>query len=190
MKKNLLSLIIFLSLSMVTFGVSAFDGSTPINWEVSGTIANVQFAIPLPTGGFGLVPGVLIDIFPRGAPGEAHITVAGIPGEPILTSTAECGNHFMLPFVNDDLVATFADQSMLFATLDPALGGWVCLFNSGASAEPLPPAVFHLEITGGTGRYEGVTGQLTGTFMGILLGTNASGALLAETGTIVGTINR
>ena len=47
MKKNLLSLIIFLSLSMVTFGVSAFDGSTPINWEVSGTIANVQFAIPL-----------------------------------------------------------------------------------------------------------------------------------------------
>jgi hypothetical protein len=113
--------------------------------------------------------------------------VVGIPGELIFAPTDACGNHFTLPFVNDDLVATFADQSMLFATPDR---GWVSIFNPAAVNEPVPPAVFHLEITGGTERYEGVTGQLTGTFIGAPPGPNASGALLWETGRIVGTINR
>jgi hypothetical protein len=80
--------------------------------------------------------------------------------------------------VKNDAVVTFEDQSMLFAILED---GYLCIGNV--------PAVFELNIIGGTGKYSNVTGgRWTGTFFTIPFG--ASGSFFAETGSIVGEIYR
>jgi len=155
--------------------LSGPDGSTPINWKVSGTLAQVWFA-PDPMGS-AQQPGFLINIVAKGAPGNAQIIVVGwAKNEPPLPSD-DCNGDLKVEFDKDDLIATFPDQSMFFAKLNE---GWLCIGPD--------PAEFHLDIVGGTGRFEGATGNLTGTFQGIRFGD--SGALLAETGTIVGEIFR
>jgi hypothetical protein len=85
-------------------------------------------------------------------------------------------------FAEDDMVITFHDLSMVFATMDKEQESFLCL-------QPPPQlAVAHMIIIGGTGKYEGASGEFTGTFQGQQVGE--SGALDAETGTIKGWIER
>jgi len=156
---------------------------TSIDWNVSGTVAYVTFAYPIDVPPFiQSQNGFLVNAVATGAPENVQFTVTGWtgpPSDPSSTST-ECDPYPQLASLKNDFVATFADQSMIFATLDPDLGGYVC-------QGPIP-AVFNMIITGGTGRFEGATGNFTGTFNAFPVGPPVSspGALLAETGTIVG----
>jgi len=165
-------------------GVPDSSGGMPIQWKVVGTIVYTQFDIPpaSPAGSMDFVPGVMIDIFAKGAPGNAQIKVVAIANEVVDDPNDECGVFPKLLIAEADLVATFADQSMLFATFDREKGGYLCL-------EPPP---LHDEnnmiITGGTGRFEGASGSFVGRFLSQPVG--ASGALVTEYGTIEGWIQR
>jgi hypothetical protein len=194
MSKRILVVVIaataFLATSLV--GVAASGGfwgdgyrhhrkNIPVNWRVSGTVASVVFYLPDTTPPFyELQPGILVNAVTTGTPGNAQFTVVGwtAPEPP-----DECGAFDQFMSLRNDFVATFADQSMLFATLDPDLGGYVC---NG----PLP-SVFNMIITGGTGRFEGAGGHFQGKFDGYPIGPPVNllpGALLGETGTIEGEI--
>jgi hypothetical protein len=150
------------------------EGRTQINWEVAGTIAIVQ--LPLTAAGPG--PGFLIDAFVNGAPGRAQFRVlsAGM-GAPVSIPECEGPGQY---FAYNDMVVTFEDRSMLFAELDSVGGGWSCFTGK--------PAVANMKITGGTGRYKSAEGQFQGVFDTPFMGE--TGALLAETGTIKGWIDR
>jgi len=155
-------------------------GEIPINWRVAGTIAYVELA-PLPDPS-KTVPGIIIDIVAKGAPGKAKIKVIGIADGIIQDPDLDCEGYPKLAFAEDDMVVTFEDQSMLFATMDTTKKSFLCL-------QPPPQlALAHMIIFDGTGKYEGAEGHLTGTFQGQQVGE--SGALGAETGTIKGWIER
>lgn len=155
-------------------------GNIPINWRVAGTIVNVQLAIPTAQG-LLTPPASLIQAFVKGSPGNAQFIVVGIPNE-FQSSLGMCGDGPGQTFAFNDMVITFADQSMLFAKPGPA-GGWVCFQLNGTVT-----AVANMTIIGGTGRYEGAAGEFVGEFLGRPVGD--SGALAAETGTIEGWIER
>jgi len=158
------------------WGFRHHQGKTRINWEVSGTIVGVQVESPSPTGYSG--SGLLIDAFLKGAPGKAQFRVLAASTSPP-EDIPECfgfGQYFDF----DDMVITFEDLSMIFAKMDPDLRGWSCFTGE--------PAVANMVITGGTGRYKDAQGQYQGIFEGFGIGD--SGALVAETGTIKGWIER
>ncbi len=165
-------------LTLAIGGIAARAGSTPIDWKAAGTIANVQLAIP---PFFEPVPGFLIHAAVAGAPGAAEFTVVTVPGSP----SDQCGDNFGQSVLQNDMVITFPDQSMIFAKLNPAAGkgAWICFTGPDTVA-----AVANMTITGGTGRFEGAEGNFVGKFVGRQVG--ASGALAAETGTIEGSIER
>jgi len=150
------------------------DGKTPIDWEVAGTIVIVQ----LPMTPAGPAPGFLIDAFVKGAPGKARFRVLSV-GQGVPTDIPECKGPGQY-FGSNDMVITFEDQSMLFARMDAAFSSWSCFTGE--------PAVANMVITGGTGKYESAEGNFQGVFDTPFLGD--SGALLAETGTIKGWIER
>lgn len=163
------------------------NAATPasINWKVSGTVAYVTFAYAIDVPPFiQSQNGFLVNAVATGEPENVQFTATGWTGPPTdnTSTSTECDPYPQMASLKNDFVATFADQSMIFATLDPDLGGYVCL-------GPIP-AEFNMIITGGTGRFEGATGQFTGTFNAYPIGPPVSslGALLAETGTIVGEI--
>ena len=179
MAKRIL-IVVVVAVAVLATGIvadTAYGGNIPINWRVSGTIVFVQFAIPTATG-IDNTPGLMIDAFLKGEPSRAQFRVlaaATRPPEPI----PECfgdGQYFDF----DDMVTTFEDLSMLFAKMDPDLRGWTCFTGE--------PAVANMVITGGTGRYKDAQGQYQGIFEGTTIGD--SGALIAETGTIKGWIER
>ena len=172
-------IVVLVVVAVLAIGIvtdTAYSGSIPVNWKVSGVISYVQFFPPV-----AQPPdvGILIDIVAKGAPADAVAKVVGIPGRRISGPSPNCGDLEEIPFLENDMVVTFEDQSMLFAILKPGKG-YICIGQE--------PAVFVLDIVGGTGEYEGATGTLTSTFMGQQVGT--SGILWAQTGTIVGEIVR
>ena len=156
-------------------------GEIPINWRVAGTIAYVELA-PLPDPS-KTVPGIIIDIVAEGAPGKAKSKVIGIAYEVVPDTDGDCEGASKLLFFQDDMVVTFEDQSMLFATMDTTKESFLCFLDT-----PTQLAVAHMKIIGGTGKYEGASGEFTGNFEGQQVG--ASGALGAETGTIKGWLER
>ena len=149
-------------------------GKATIDWEVAGTIAVVQ----LPLTPVGPVPGFLIDAFVMGAPGKAQFRVLSVgAGAPVFIPECEGPGQY---FAYNDMVITFEDRSMLFAGKSDESPSWSCFTGK--------PAVANMKITGGTGRYESAEGQFQGVFDTPYMGE--SGALLAETGTIKGWVNR
>ncbi len=166
------------------------QGKTRINWEVSGTIVNAQlwFIPPVPPGTepdpLVYLPGILIDAYLKGAPGKAQFRVLAAASAEGPVIIPECLGDGSNPdgqyFAFDDMVIIFEDLSMLFAKMNPDLKGWLCFTGE--------PAVANMEITGGTGRYKDAGGQFQGIFEGTPIGD--SGALIAETGTIKGWIER
>jgi hypothetical protein len=160
MSKRVL-LVLLLAVSVLTTGIvadTAYGGSIPINWRVSGTIVNVQLWIPTATG-LDNVPGSLIQAFLKGAPGKAQFTVIGIPTD-FNPTHPECDGVPGQNFSPNDMVITFADLSMIFAEIGPD-GGWVCFQLDGTVT-----AVANMTITGGTGKYEDAGGEFIGEFKG------------------------
>lgn len=165
-------------------GVPDSSGGMPIHWKVVGSVVYTQFDIPTnsPTDPIAFVPGVTIDIVAKGAPGDAQIKVVAVGDGVVDDPTDECGVFPKLTVAEADMVAVFADQSMLFATIDKEKGGFLCL-------EPPPTHdENHMLIIGGTGRFTGATGNFVGQFLSEPVG--ASGALMVEQGTIEGWIQR
>ncbi len=183
MSKKILALVVIATavLSTAIGGGTVCAESTPIDWKVAGTIANVQLTPPF----VAPAPGFLIRAVVDGAPGTAEFTVVSGPGDPVLPPSDKCGSNFGQMFLQNDMVITFPDRSMIFAKLDPAPagGGWICFTGVGTVT-----AEAHMVITGGTGKYEKAGGEFVGRFAGAQVGT--SGALSAETGTIEGWIER
>lgn len=186
MSKRVLIIVVAAALALAggVAGNSAYGGSTPVNWTVAGTIVNVlvpDFTAVPPAPPFK--PGFLIHAFIKGAPGNAQFTVLGFPGIPS-GSLGQCGGGPGQLFSPNDMVIMFADLSMIFAE-EAEEGGWVC-FPSPVG-DPVT-AVSNMTVTGGTGRFEGATGEFVGEFVSFPVGD--SGAVIAETGTIKGWIDR
>ena len=176
MTKRIL-IVVVVAFAVLATGIvadTAYSGSKPINWRVSGTIVGLQLAPPTGVPG----PGLMIDAFLKGAPGKAQFRVLAASTSPpeFIPECFGVGQYFDF----DDLVTTFEDLSMLFAKQDPDNPGWNCFTEE--------PAVANMVITGGTGRYKDAQGQYQGIFEGTTIGD--SGALIAETGTIKGWIER
>ena len=160
------------------------DGRTvDVNWRISGTfITGVQV---LPPGPPGTEPksATWIDVKANGRPGRADIRVVGLGG--LIPSDPDCGScpagFTAFGAVSNPFVATFhKDGSQLYADLDPEGCALICLnFVTGASE-----GEEELVITGGTGKFEGATGNLLISFETQPIGPSFS----AETGQIVGTI--
>jgi hypothetical protein len=157
----------------------AHSGSIPINWSVSGTLAYVWLAIPTQVG-IDNAPGIMIQADLKGAPSKAHFTVISIGNEPGYLT--DCGPGPGQTFASNDMIITFEDLSMLFAKLGDD-GGLICFQTDGTAT-----AVANMTIIGGTGKYQDASGEFIGKFKGYPVGI--SGALAAETGTIVGEIVR
>lgn len=179
MSKRILIVVAVAAVVLATSIVAdtAYGGDVPINWRVSGTIVGIQVTKLSPTGYEG--PAFLIDAFLKGEPGNAQFRLVAAMEEYPTDYIPDCegpGQFFQF----DDMVIIFSDLSMLYAAMDPDLKAWMCF--TGA------PAVANLEIIGGTGRYEGAEGSFQGTFGGFNF--PASGAFIAEFGTIEGVIER
>jgi len=184
MSKRILIVVVvavaFLATGMVvdtaSGGGDGHKGKIPINWKVSGTIANTFF---YPTGGSPdpPLPGLLIQAVLKGAPGNGQFTITSVGNYP--GYVPEC-NGLGQTFAHNDTVVILDDLSMIFAKLQT---GWVC-FNADYTVS----AEAHMIITGGTGKYMGASGYFEGHFLGQSVGT--SGFLAAETGNIEGEIYR
>ncbi len=162
-------------------------GNIPINWRVAGTITYVElyspYVEPLSDSTFPTVQGTIIDIVTKGKPFGARSKVIGIANGVVPDTEGDCVEDFKLLFEYDDMIVTFPDLSMLFATGKDDPPGFHCFLD------PFPQlAVAHMKIIGGTGKYAGASGEYTGTFRGGPVGE--SGTLGYETGTIVGEIVR
>ena len=163
----------------------------PINWRVAGTIAYVElyspYVDPLPDFTFPTVQGTMIDIVTKGVPFGARSKVIGIANGVVPDTEEEddfCEADLKLLFAYDDMIVTFPDLSMLFATMDDTKPpGFHCFLDSFPQL-----AVAHMKIIGGTGKYAEASGEYTGTFHGGPVGE--SGTLGYETGTIKGWIER
>ena len=153
----------------------AYGGDIPIHWKVSGTIANVIFYPS--TNPTVRQPGLLIQAAVKGSPGNGQFTITSIANQPGYVS--ECNGPGQT-FAHNDMVITMDSLSIIFAKLE---AGWLC-FNANGTVS----AEAHMIITGGTGKYDGASGNFMGIFEGQSVGT--SGFLAAETGTIVGEIYR
>lgn len=164
--------------AVVATGVAfdtAYGGSIPIKWKVSGTITNTfVYSVMAPTTP---VPALMIQAVVKGAPGNGHFTITSVGNAPGYVPA--CGGVGQT-FFSNDMAVILDDLSMIFARLD---AGWACFNNDGTvSAEA------HMIVTGGAGKYEGASGYFEGNFSGRPVGT--SGFLSAETGIIEGEIDR
>jgi len=185
-------LILSLSIAVLFFSVPITPvdaGSKNVNWQIAGSIANYVVVLNPDTG--ALIPHYVISLSAKGSPGAAELTLMGW-GVPVVVPPAPPVNceegEMEIQTMQGDMVARFSDLSLLFASIkteDPG-PGYLCIDLSDT-----PPRrstfVANMDITGGTGRFEGATGAITGTGDGFYFASG--GALAAEVGTITGTIN-
>lgn len=146
-----------------------------INWRVAGSIINEVMTSGVPSG------QTLVNLKARGAPGNADLTVlgyAGIPGSIVVD-----GCDLAIPFDGDEFVAVFNDLSMLFAKLMDGGDSYLCITFG---PEGRTTFKFDMEITGGTGRFDGALGGFTAT--GVGHGQYFEGPLSAESGKFIGWI--
>jgi S-layer homology domain len=158
--------------------VNAGGTDVEINWRVAGPIINEVMTSGDPPG------QTLIMLKAKGAPGPADLTVLGTarlaePGEEVP------GCHLTIIFEQDEFVAVFSDLSMLFAKLMEGGDSYLCgVFppapNAGTTFK------FDMEITGGTGRFDGATGGFIAT--GVGHGEYFEGPLSAESGEFKGLV--
>ena len=181
MSKRILIVVVVAAAVLATGIVAdtAYSGSKPINWRVSGTIVGIQVTQLSTTGYSG--PAFLIDAFLAGAPGRAQFRVLAALADGPPVEIPEClggGGPDGQYFAFDDMVIIFEDLSMLFAEMEAPNRAWSCFTGE--------PAVANMVIIGGTGKYEGAEGYFKGIFDGTTVG--GSQTLIAETGTIIGEI--
>jgi hypothetical protein len=100
-----------------------------------------------------------------------------------ITPTGRCPDYTELSLVYSATVLTFADQSQLFGIAN-ADDGWARLnMSTGQYFGEIDG-----DYEGGTGRFEGATGEFTTTFQGVILDPAVN--FESITGTAEGTFNR
>ena len=173
--------------------VNAGGKKHKINWRIAGTIVqfidiNVLIVPPTAPPYFDSV-GMhsLINLSAQGSPGPAKITLLSQTGPP--DASSECISLDYAPvgnFVKNDFIALFPDQSLLFASIDPE-GGTLCLGRAGSAVGKTYFKV-KMNITGGTGRFEDVTGgEFEAEGYGYP-GFSSDVTLVGENGRVKGTI--
>jgi hypothetical protein len=154
----------------------AEQGIIKVNWRIAGTFINgVEVTDPVTSVS---KPHALIHAQAVGSPGKAVIRAVGSTDSP--SGVCLEGQGLVFDLVRNDLVATFSDLSLLAAALD---NGSICvnLFTGEVQG------VIHLVVTGGAGRFEGATGNLTIQDF-VIRPVSPFASLSFETGEIVGTI--
>ena len=160
------------------WSASAQAETIAVQWKKSGTLINqVQMGNPdgSPANAAVLIFGKAI-----GAPGPADIQVVSRLGTPEWSLACFDGvGGLRFPMVTNDFAATLADMSMITATLTD---GFVCMDKTSGKTH----AEFELAVTGGTGRFNGASGDLS-----VVVDTIAAGSHMSvETGTILGSIEK
>ena len=165
--------------------------SLDVDWQIAGTIVQ-QIAISDPADGTLIGPHSLINLSaqedPVGDLGPADITLLSqiaAPGTTGTTLTCELGYFPIGEFEQNDFIALFPDQDFLFASIDTAAGGGgiLCL---DAATFGTTYFIVKMNITGGKGRFDGATGNLTGEGYGYP--ANPISTLGGENGKLIGTI--
>jgi hypothetical protein len=167
-------------------------GSKNINWRIAGTIVQL-LDITIPAPGAEPAPHSLINLTARGAPGPARITLlsksTGPPGVTGTSLTCEDEVNFthIADVVQNDFVAIFPDQSLLFASIDNSEdgGGILCI---DAATFQTTYFIVKMKITGGKKRFEGASGYFTAEGYGYP-GFSSEGTLVGENGRIKGRID-
>ena len=170
-----------LLLVVISLPQTAVAKEIEMNLRFAGAfVTGITHVVDPMTG--GTAPSALIHTTSKGSPGKAVTRGFGGVTMPIGPPIADClGIIDGLPIavVENPLLFTFQDLSLLYAT---GGGGLICIdLVSGAQK-----FLIDIEFHGGTGRFEGATGDATITGEAVPL--NSAGTFLAETGTIVGTI--
>jgi hypothetical protein len=171
-----LSIVVILFLSASISSVNAGGKPVKINWRVAGSMIS-----EVVTTGDPYSNQSVINLKARGAPGSADLTILGAAGDPeFYTNDPNC--YVYVPFIQDEFVAVFNDLSLLFAKLKEGGDAYVCVCVD----PPQTTFKFDMEIFGGTGRFEGATGEFTAT--GVGHGGGFDGPLSAESGRFKGKI--
>ena len=115
-----LSIAVLLLLAAPITPVDAGGKSKKINWRVAGTIVQT-IAVYNPADQSFIGNHSLINLSAHGSPGRASITLLTQPTELGSTETnltCEAGYFRIADFEENDFVAVFPDQSLLFASID------------------------------------------------------------------------
>ena len=164
--------------AMVMLAGPAIAGDIKIKWKMAGTlIQGVELADPSLPG--ETVTAVLLHLKAVGSPGPADIWALAQTSNPQFGGcVAPVGLGLLLDFDFDDVVITFNDLSQIYLGLDT---GTVCVdLGTGASVGEID-----FDITGGSGRYEGATGDLFLSTVVVPLSGSLSSVINEEaTGTI------
>jgi hypothetical protein len=182
MSKRFLIIVIAMVVAIAAVGIATVAGaennSVAINQKIAGSIFN---GIEVTVNGV-TQNRALLNLDAKGAPGAARLEVIGgaIPAAPPWDLCPDDTTFFALTFVDGGFVETFNDQSMLFYALDesPGADNALCI-----GAYPTT-GIFDYIITGGTGRFEGATGNATVQ----VTSWPVSEGLSAEAGTLTGTV--
>ena len=192
--------ILILSLSMAMLivitgcshdGDAIAQGNEDVDWQIVGTIVqllNVDSLVfgPAEQG------SSLINISAEGLPDDAKITLLSISEECVGDPPFPCEDGYVpgYCFTKNDMIAIFPDQILLFASIHSE-GGVLCLKINPDSGSPEGTYFkVRMNITGGTGMYDGASGVLTGEGHGYFIQNPPDNdlTLLAENGRITGTI--
>lgn len=155
----------------------AMAGDTKVKWKMAGTLIPGIEVEDQSAGGTRIVS--LLHLKANGSPGAADLIVLAQTSNPQFGAcVAPVGLGLLLDFDIDDVVATFNDLSQVNLVL---VAGTVCVDLVTGISE----AEIELEITGGTGRFEGASGSV------FLLSTvvPVSGSLSTVATTAEGTIH-
>ena len=151
----------------------------PVDWVISGALVNSIPALDLASGTEPPdLPASLINVVAKGGP--ANATITGLSYALPSTDSTGCAQDAVaaLQVVENPFVVTFGDGTLLYANSTPQ-GGTICLFANGSST-----AQISLQISGGSGKYDGASGSLE-----LAVKTQPIGrSLLAEEGTVIGEI--
>ena len=172
--------VVAMAVAMVMLAGPAIAGDIKIKWKMAGTlIQGVELADPsLPPPG-GTITAVLLHLKAVGSPGPADLWALAQTSNPQPGGcVAPVGLGLLLDFDFDDVVITFNDLSQIYLGLDT---GTVCVdLGTGASVGEVD-----FDITGGSGKYEGATGDLSLSTVVVPLSGSLSSVINEEaTGTI------
>jgi len=172
-----LSLIVVLALIAPISPVYAKRDKLKMNLKGSGTIVNNVLIMPDPNVPAVIIPHFLITLSVHGLPGSAEGTVLGY-GHPVDPDPyPDC--VYYIEVDQNEMTLQFSDLSLLFSEHS---SGFLCIGFDGITRFEVT-----MDITGGTDRFEGVTGgQLTGSGRSYYVG---GGSLSGETINIIGTID-
>lgn len=164
-----------------------------VDWEIVGTIVQL---IDVESLFFGPLEDrhSLMHLSAEGLPDSAAITLLSISKAcpDVLPFPCEDGYFPGACFTKNDMVAIFPDQSLLFASIHED-GGVLCLKFNPVTELPEDGTYFkiRMNVTGGTGEFDGASGVLTGEGHSYFIKNPPDNdlTLLGENGTITGTID-